>query len=150
MPEGCGVVDENENPGYFTTGSYKIIYNLDGGEETENPTSLPLSGATSDITLKKPTKEGYFFTGWSGTSATGLTGDNNTGKEVQNTAAEFASKGVKKLILDLRGNGGGYVSAAQDLLSLWLDGEKILIQKRYLQIIRVYQKIFQDNVRTSG
>ena len=24
-------VDENENPGYFTTGSYKIIYNLDGG-----------------------------------------------------------------------------------------------------------------------
>lgn len=72
-------IDEGQdNPGYFTTGSYKIIYDLDGGEETENPTSLPLSGATSDITLKEPTKEGYFFTGWSGTSATGLTGDNNT------------------------------------------------------------------------
>lgn len=71
-------VDENENPGYFTTGSYKIIYNLDGEIETENPTSLPLSGATSDITLTKPTKEGYFFTGWSGTAATGLLGDNNT------------------------------------------------------------------------
>lgn len=72
-------IDEGQdNPGYFTTGSYKIIYNLDGGEETENPTSLPLSGATSDITLTKPTKEGYFFTGWSGTSATGLSGNNNT------------------------------------------------------------------------
>ncbi len=72
-------VDENENPGYFTTGSYKIIYELNGGEVSgENPTSLPLSGATSDITLTKPTKEGYFFTGWSGTSATGLSGDNNT------------------------------------------------------------------------
>ncbi|MBO7597013.1 MAG: BspA family leucine-rich repeat surface protein, partial [Bacteroidales bacterium] len=72
-------IDEGQdNPGYFTTGSYKIIYNLDGGEETENPTSLPLSGATSDITLKEPTKEGYFFTGWSGTSATGLSGNNNT------------------------------------------------------------------------
>lgn len=55
--------------------------------------------------------------------------DNNTGTMVQGFAKEFAGKGIKKVILDLRGNGGGYVSAAQDLLSLWLDGEKVLIQK---------------------
>ena len=55
--------------------------------------------------------------------------DNDTGTMVQGFAKEFANKGVKKVILDLRGNGGGYVAAAQDLLSLWLDGEKTLIQK---------------------
>lgn len=55
--------------------------------------------------------------------------DNDTGIKVQGFAKEFASKGIDKVILDLRGNGGGYVSAAEDLLSLWLDGEKILIQK---------------------
>lgn len=55
--------------------------------------------------------------------------DNDTGKKVQEFAKEFSSRGVSKVILDLRGNGGGYVSAAQDLLSLWLDGEKVLIQK---------------------
>lgn len=55
--------------------------------------------------------------------------DNDTGTMVQGFAKEFADKGIKKVILDLRGNGGGYVSAAQDLLSLWLDNEKILIQK---------------------
>ncbi len=55
--------------------------------------------------------------------------DNNTGTMVQGFAKEFANKGIKKVILDLRGNGGGYVAAAQDLLSLWLDGKKILIQK---------------------
>lgn len=55
--------------------------------------------------------------------------DNNTGTMVQGFAKDFEKKGVKKVILDLRDNGGGYVSAAQDLLSLWLDGEKILIQK---------------------
>lgn len=55
--------------------------------------------------------------------------DNNTGTEIQKMAQEFASKGVNKVILDLRGNGGGYVSAAKDLLSLWIDGEKVYEQK---------------------
>ncbi len=55
--------------------------------------------------------------------------DNDTGIKVQQMASEFSSKGINKVILDLRGNGGGYVSAAQDLLSLWIDGEKILEQK---------------------
>ena len=55
--------------------------------------------------------------------------DNDTGIKVQGFAKEFKDKGISKVILDLRGNGGGYVSAAEDLLSLWLDGEKILIQK---------------------
>ena len=55
--------------------------------------------------------------------------DDNTGAMVQGFASDFKDKGVKKVILDLRGNGGGYVSAAKDLLSLWIDGEPILLQK---------------------
>ena len=55
--------------------------------------------------------------------------DTDTGTKVQKIAQEFSKKGVNKVILDLRGNGGGYVSAAQDLLSLWLDNEPVLIQK---------------------
>ena len=55
--------------------------------------------------------------------------DNDTGTKVQGFVSEFADKGIKKVILDLRGNGGGYVSAAQDLLSLWIDDEPILLQK---------------------
>lgn len=55
--------------------------------------------------------------------------DNNTGTEVQKEVAKFKDKGINKVILDLRGNGGGYVAAAQDLLSLWLDGELVLTQK---------------------
>lgn len=35
-------------------------------------------------------------------------------------AQAFASAGIKNIILDLRGNGGGYVDAAQSLVSLWL------------------------------
>ena len=55
--------------------------------------------------------------------------DNDTGTMIQSFANEFKDKGVKNIILDLRGNGGGYVSAAKDLLSLWIDGEKVVTQK---------------------
>ena len=55
--------------------------------------------------------------------------DDNTGSMVQKFAKEFSDKGVKKVILDLRNNGGGYVSAAQELLGLWLDGEVVVLQK---------------------
>lgn len=55
--------------------------------------------------------------------------DEDTGTKVQNFAKEFSSKGVKKVILDLRNNGGGYVTGAQDLLSLWVDGKVVLRQQ---------------------
>ena len=56
--------------------------------------------------------------------------DSDTGTIVQKIVnEEFSKKGVKKVILDLRSNGGGYVSAAKDLLSLWIDGDPVLIQK---------------------
>ena len=61
--------------------------------------------------------------------------DTDTGTLVQSFANEILNKGTKKIILDLRGNGGGYVSAARDLLSLWLDGEKVLVQKSKFSII---------------
>ena len=55
--------------------------------------------------------------------------DTDTGTMVQGFAKEFDKKGVKKVILDLRDNGGGYVDAAKDLLSLWIDNDTILVQK---------------------
>ena len=61
--------------------------------------------------------------------------DNDTGTLVQSFADDILNHGTKKIILDLRSNGGGYVSAARDLLSLWLDGEKILVQKSKLSSV---------------
>lgn len=56
--------------------------------------------------------------------------DTDTGSIVQKIVAdEFDKRKIKKVILDLRNNGGGYVSAAKDLLSLWIDGDVILVQK---------------------
>ncbi len=56
--------------------------------------------------------------------------DDDTGTLVRKIVnEEFDKRGINKVILDLRNNGGGYVSAAKDLLSLWVDSQPILIQK---------------------
>ena len=45
-------------------------------------------------------------------------------------AEQAKAKQVDKVILDLRNNGGGYVSAAGEMLSLWLNGgDKYMIEK---------------------
>ena len=58
----------------FSPISFRIDYNLDGGNVTPpNPTSYDITSAT--ITLNNPTKRGYDFDGWSGTE---LEGTDNT------------------------------------------------------------------------
>ncbi len=53
----------------------------------------------------------------------------DTGTEVKKLAKEIKEKNPKGLIVDLRNNGGGYVSAACEILGLWLDGDTALIQR---------------------
>lgn len=55
--------------------------------------------------------------------------DTDTGTIIRDFVKEFPDKNINKVIIDLRDNGGGYVSAAKDLLSLWIDSKAILIQK---------------------
>lgn len=50
-------------------------------------------------------------------------------------AQKFISSGVKRVVLDLRGNPGGEVSAAQGLAGLWLDNQVVLTQRRGKEII---------------
>ncbi|MBR0150593.1 MAG: InlB B-repeat-containing protein, partial [Synergistaceae bacterium] len=52
----------------FSPITYSITYNLNGGNAT-NPASYNIESAS--FTLNNPTKEGYNFTGWSGTGIEG-------------------------------------------------------------------------------
>lgn len=127
-----------------------IIYKIDGEEvyaETTDVISSKLRGAEGtevELTIVRDGEEKTFkltrepinnvsaYVDYSGDTAiiTITRFDNDTGTLVQKIVKdEFQDKNVKKVILDLRGNGGGYVSAAKDLLSLWIDGEAVLEQK---------------------
>ena len=54
----------------------------------------------------------------------------DTDNLAQTAAREFVAKGVKGVILDLRGNGGGYLTAAQTVSGLWIESGKEVVQER--------------------
>lgn len=55
-------------------------------------------------------------------------GDDTSGL-AKKAAENFKSQGVTKVILDLRGNGGGLLTAAQSVASLWLNN-KVIVSER--------------------
>lgn len=112
--------------------SEDIAKKVRGEEGTEVTVTVVRDGKEKEFKLKRETINNVSaYVDYDGHTAivTVTRFDNDTGTMVQGFAKEFGEKGIKKVILDLRGNGGGYVSAAQDLLSLWIDGEPVLIQK---------------------
>ena len=56
-------------------------------------------------------------------------GQSDTARLARLAAEDFKAKGVKGVIVDLRGNGGGYRDAAVDIAGLWLD-DKIVMTER--------------------
>lgn len=56
-------------------------------------------------------------------------GESDTTTLTRKAAEDFKAKGVKGVILDMRGNGGGYLTAARDVSSLWLE-DKVVVTER--------------------
>ena len=56
-------------------------------------------------------------------------GDTDTTTLSLRAAESFRAAGVRGVILDLRGNGGGYISTAQSIASLWLE-DKVVVTER--------------------
>ncbi|MBO7125077.1 MAG: BspA family leucine-rich repeat surface protein, partial [Bacteroidales bacterium] len=69
--------DAPERPGYLTTGKYKIFYDLDADDDETDKLETYTGAITEfydeEVTLVKPTREGYTFLGWTGTLITRLT-----------------------------------------------------------------------------
>ena len=82
----------------WTVNQYTITYNLAGGTAEGNPSTYTIE--TVAFTLKKPTKSGYTFTGWSGT---GLDGENN-----MTVTIPTGSTGNRAYTAHWRYNGSGH------------------------------------------
>ncbi len=54
----------------------------------------------------------------------------DTSQLARKTALEFKAQGVREVIVDVRNNGGGYLQAAQDVASLWLKKDAVIVEER--------------------
>lgn len=61
--------------------------------------------------------------------------DDNTGSLARAVARDFVDQGVKGVVLDLRGNGGGYVTAAQAVAGLWLDNKVVVTERTGTKVV---------------
>lgn len=55
--------------------------------------------------------------------------DDTTGDLARKAARDFKDQNVKGVVLDLRGNGGGLLTAAQDVAGIWLDNKIVVSEK---------------------
>lgn len=55
--------------------------------------------------------------------------DDTTADAARKAAMDFKRQNVKGVVLDLRGNGGGLLSAAQDVAGIWLDRKVVVAEK---------------------
>jgi len=109
-----------------------ISQKVRGEAGTEVTITVVRNGEEKSFTMTRETINNVSaYIEYDGTTAiiTAVRFDTDTGSMIQKFAKEFEDKGINKVILDLRNNGGGYVSAAQELLSLWIDGDIIFTQK---------------------
>ncbi|MBR3138965.1 S41 family peptidase [Candidatus Saccharibacteria bacterium] len=116
----------------YTLSTEEISKKVRGETGTEVTVTVVRNGEELDFKMKRETINNVSaYVEYDGHTAiiTVTRFDDDTGIMVQKFAKEFSDKGIKKVILDLRNNGGGYVSAAQDLLSLWIDGDVVVKQK---------------------
>ncbi len=56
-------------------------------------------------------------------------GENDTAHLARQAAQNFKDHNVKGIVVDLRGNGGGYLLAAKDVASLWLKDKTIVTER---------------------
>lgn len=62
--------------------------------------------------------------------------DAQTGMLTRQAANQFKSQGVQKVILDLRGNGGGYLEAAKEVADVWLNNKVIVSERRDGKVVK--------------
>ena len=73
-------------------------------------------------------------------------GENETTRLARQAADTFKQKGVKGIVVDVRGNGGGYLVAAQDIASLWLKNKVVVTERKDGKVIETLRSSSDDAI----
>ncbi len=109
----------------------------------KNPVEITITRGKIDLpTVRTTTKNSIASGADVGASGTGLRKDGifvislysfnaNSANQFRNALKEFINSGSHKLILDLRGNPGGYLEAAVDMASWFLPAGDVIVREEF-------------------
>lgn len=123
-------VNDEDVKGWTTS---EIVSKIRGEVDTTVKITMNRGGAEKDFTVTRatvnnPSAFGEIKNGVGVLTITRF--DDNTASLARAVARDFKDKGVKGVVLDLRGNGGGYVTAAQDVAGIWLNKQIVVTERR--------------------
>ena len=123
-------VNDEDVKGWTTS---EIVGKIRGEVDTTVKITMNRAGSEKDFTITRatvnnPSAYGEIKNGVGVLTITRF--DDNTASLARSVARDFKDKGVKGVVLDLRGNGGGYVTAAQDVAGIWLDNKVVVTERR--------------------
>lgn len=105
--------------GVNTVYKLKVLRNGEEIEITLNKRVVTLTSVTSEIYNIEDKKVGYIYIGIFA---------NNTYKQFKDELTKLEKENLNYLILDVRGNTGGHLTAVEDMLDLFLNENQILYQ----------------------
>lgn len=102
-------------------GTFNITYKRDGKEDTVKlkVDTVELKSVSSKVINRDDNQIGYIRT---------TIFANNTYEQFKKELTELENKNIYGLIIDLRGNSGGHLSAAEQIISLFLDSSHPIYQ----------------------
>ena len=102
-------------------GTFNITYKRDGKEDTVKlkVDTVELKSVSSKVINRDDDQIGYIRT---------TIFANNTYEQFKKELTELENKNIDGLIIDLRGNSGGHLSAAEQIISLFLDSSHPIYQ----------------------
>lgn len=115
-----------------------VVSTIRGDINTTVKLTMIRSGQLIDITIKRQditSPSAYHSIEGSIGILTISRFDTDTANLARAAAREFIQAGVKGVIVDLRGNGGGYITAAQEVAGLWLKEKSVVIEKSQGKVI---------------
>ncbi len=111
-------------------------------EGVKAPIEISITRATIDLPTVKTTTKNTVASAGDTAEATGLRKDGifvislysfsaNSANLFRNALKEFVDSGSNKLIVDLRGNPGGYLEASVDMASWFLPRDKVIVREEF-------------------
>lgn len=112
----------------------KAVSKIRGEKGTTVKLTIVRNGEVKEFTITRgaitdPSVKSEVTAGNIGIMRISRFGQSDTARLARLAAEDFKAKGVKGVVVDLRGNGGGYRDAAVDLAGIWMNNKVVMTER---------------------